>query len=786
MKLLLKDIFIKIKKSYGRFLSVLFVVSLGVGFFAGLRATSNDMLLTADTYYDKYKLMDYQIISTYGLTDEDVKAIKKLKDVKDAIASYSVDITIDGESVRVHAIEENVNIVRLKSGRMPKSNNECVAENKKYKLNDELNIKNKYLKINKCKVVGLIESALYVGPQKGISSAGNGKLESFIFINKNNFKYDYYTEIYILSNNTKNINSYSDIYTDRMNILKKELESIKEIRETVRYEEVYEKISNEINKNKDKINSEKKINGTKLRNTKKQLDDNNKKLEETEEDLLSSEKTLYIEKEKNEKLIASAKIDLNSGKEAYNNALLSYGLTESTLLTNIESLNTQISNIQKQLDLLTEGTAEYQTLKTQQDILKDQYNKLNTLKNNKEELDSKEKEIISNEQTLKTTFAKNLYKIEKGKADLLTNKDKLDTAYITYYKAYNTYSAKIKEAEEKISDAENDLLTLEKPKWYLLDRNDSIGYSSFEENATKVDAIAKVFPLFFLFVVALIALNTMTRMVEEERGEIGTLAALGYTNKKIIFGYLIYILLATIFGVSFGLITGFNILPRAIYSIYTANYKLPELIIPINAMTFVITTLIAFILMSLVTIYVCYLELKDAPSNLLRPKAPKEGKKVLIEKVNFIWNRLNFSQKVTVRNMFRYKKRIIMTVTGIAGCTALLLTGFGIKDSLTSIVKVQYEEVIKYDISVMYKENKIKMDDAISNNNKIKDSMLVNQELYTFKANDLKNNVYIMTVSDNKDINNFINLKSIVNNKVINVPKEGVIITEKISKLLKL
>lgn len=784
MKLLLKDIFIKIKKSYGRFLSLLFIVSLGVGFFAGLRTTSDDMLLTADKYFDDYKLMDYQIVSTYGLTDEDVKAIKKLKKASTIVPSYSVDIVIDGESVRVHAIEDKVNIINLKKGRHPKNNNECIAEYKKYKLNDVINIQNENLKIEKCTIVGLAESVLYIGPQKGISSAGNGNLQSFVFINKNNFNYEYYTEIYILNNSAKKLYSYSNKYLEKVGLLKKELESIKEIRETVRYEEIYEKINNEINKNKDKVNNEKETNGNKLRSTKRKLDETNNILTKTSQELLMSENKLHSEKEKNELLIKNGKNELENNKAIYNSSLNSYELTNDTLISTIDTLIIQISNIQKQLNLLTEGTSEYISLKSQFDLLQDQYNKLNTLKTAKEQIDSKEKELLNNEQNLKTVFAENLYKIEKGKAELLINKGKLEDGYNIYYKALNTYNIKIKEAENKIESAEKELLNLEKPKWYLLDRNDSIGYSIFEENATKVDAIAKVFPLFFLFVVALISLNTMTRMIEEERGEIGTLAGLGYTNKRIIFGYLIYILLATIFGVSFGLATGFNILPRAIYSIYTANYKLPSLIVPIKPVTFILTTLIAFILMSFVTIYVSYLELKDAPANLLRPKAPKEGKKVFIEKINFIWKRLNFSQKVTIRNIFRYKKRIIMTVTGIAGCTALLLTGFGIKDSLSSIVKLQYGEIIKYDAAITYKEPQKTINSNIENINKINDSILVNQELYTFKANDLKNNVYLMTVSDNKDINKFIELRSMTKNKVINVSNDGVLITKKIAKLL--
>ena len=207
-----------------------------------------------------------------------------------------------------------------------------------------------------------------------------------------------------------------------------------------------------------------------------------------------------------------------------------------------------------------------------------------------------------------------------------------------------------------------------------------------------------------MLVVALMSLNTMTRMIEEERSEIGTLKSLGYSNFKIILSYIIYVSIATVFGTIIGFVLGNNLIPRIIYSVYTANYILPELILSLNILMFNSIFFTAIILMLFVTIFTCTLELKTTPASLLRPIPPKMGKKILLERVNFIWKRLSFTWKVTIRNMFRYKKRVFMTLIGIAGCTALLLTGFGIRDSVTPISKKQYGEIFKYDDLIVLDE----------------------------------------------------------------------------------
>lgn len=324
------------------------------------------------------------------------------------------------------------------------------------------------------------------------------------------------------------------------------------------------------------------------------------------------------------------------------------------------------------------------------------------------------------------------------------------------------------------------------PLIYTFNRNDDISYLDYENDALRVDSISKVFPIFFLLVAMLICLNTMTRMVEEERGEIGTLKSLGYSNRSILFRYILYIILATVIGSIVGVMIGCNVLPRVIYQIYEFIYYLPNLVIEID---WILISLIIFgmtLAMIAVTIYVYHKTSKENPANLLRPKSPLAGKKVFLEHIPFIWNKLNFSRKVTVRNILRYKKRIYMTVLGIAGCTALTLTGFGLRDSIIGIVKLQFEEITHYKNMAVLKEETIELSNikGLLEENGLFDSTLIYQNTFKFKNDDRYNDVYVIVPSNPVEYENFITLRDRKSKNNLNLSDDGVIITEKMAILL--
>ena len=452
----------------------------------------------------------------------------------------------------------------------------------------------------------------------------------------------------------------------------------------------------------------------------------------------------------------------------------------------MDNLNTQIANLEQLLSTMTEDDPNYATTKAALDRLNVEKENLQTLITTKETLDSSKAKIDASENELNERISNARKEIVSARNEINTNEKELDKAYEEYLAGLNTLNEQKAEVERQIADAKKELEEIEKPEWYLLDRTDNNGYSSLWDDAMKVDAIAGIFPIFFIIVVALMCFNTMNRMVEEERGEIGTLSSLGYGSFSIINGYLFYIFFATVIGVTVGLLIGYTLIPNVIYSIYHANYILPKLQINMKLLPFFIIILITLGLMSLIAIISCLKELKNAPATILRPASPKAGKKVFLEHIKFIWKRLSFTGKVTVRNMFRYKKRIVMTILGVVGSTALLLTGFGLRDSISSLADLQYGKINHYDALFVLDSSISEMNSDITNqlaSDNITEYMPIYQASFTFEAKDLSHDVYLIALSNPEQIDKFITFNSKVNDEFI-FPNDGVVISEKMASLL--
>lgn len=323
---------------------------------------------------------------------------------------------------------------------------------------------------------------------------------------------------------------------------------------------------------------------------------------------------------------------------------------------------------------------------------------------------------------------------------------------------------------------------IEKPVWYILDRDTSVSFVSLSSNAEKVNSIAKVFPVFFFLVAALVALTTMTRMVDEQRTEIGTLKALGYSSVAITSKYLIYSGVAAILGGAVGLAIGLYLLPTVIINVYHIMYRLPEIKLAFNAGISLSAYGAAVLCILVSTLAAVISNLREVPSLLMLPKAPKSGKRILLEKVPFIWKKMKFTHKVTARNIFRYKKRFLMTVIGIAGCTALLLTGFGLKDAIGAIVPEQYENLQLYDLSVELSDSDTEEAKSYINEN-FNDSLFIYAQTgkITDSGEDFEINIYVP--SDVSDFKEFVNLRERKSQKPLKLTDESVIITEKFASL---
>lgn len=408
--------------------------------------------------------------------------------------------------------------------------------------------------------------------------------------------------------------------------------------------------------------------------------------------------------------------------------------------------------------------------------------------------------------------------LEESDGSLLNNKEyKFNIAQLEnklknmgIKRSEKRYKEVLKEYEEKTSDEEiklnaykdedlNNIFKgykeLEKseyiqvPEWYILGRNSNVGYENFRQDSDRIDNIGRIFPIIFFMVAALVSLTAMTRMVQENRKEIGTLVALGYSKIDIVLHYLIYSYLASFIGSIIGISFGFKVFPPLVMRAYSSLYTIPNYMTPFNVKLALESSLLAIFFITLSSLGAVLKELKESPMSLMRPKPPKDGKTIFLEKINFIWQTLSFMGKITVRNIFRYKVRFFMTLIGIAACTGLIITGFGLREGITRAIDKQFYDIYRYDMQAGLGKN---IDNKEKEN--IKESVIKNNDissvLFTCVRNASVNKkqseseeVYIVVPESKDNINKYIDLN--MKGKPIILGNEGVVITEKLSKLLK-
>lgn len=837
-KALLKNSFKEIKRSYKRFISILLIALLGVGFFAGLRAASPDMVDTIDNYYKESNVYDIQVISTLGLTDNDINAIRNIENVENVYGTYSGDMLVNVNNKelvsKILTIEE-VNKPTLIEGKMPENPNECLVEptflkTSNKKIGDTLKLEsdedNKFLKESELKIVGTADSPVYISADRGTTTLGTGAINNYIYVSKDNIEQEIYTEIYVTLKNTDKYITNSKEYDEYVENTKEEIESIKEERETARYNELIGESSEEIKKAEEEFNTQKADGEKQIKDAEAKLQDGKSEISNAENEIRENEEKANKEFEKADKKIKEAKLKIKN-----NEATLE---SENINLQNaINTANKQKENLNAQLATLNAGLKEIE--KNYKDILE----KLNSgnlteeekliLNAQKQELEIKQKELEKdklqlqsgikeidnkinnanntiNTATLKLKTAKNelskqenklsktkqetLNKLNDAKSKLESSKQEMQNAETELNNKKAEFNTKISEAEVKLIDAKEQVNKIEHAKWYILDRNKNSGYLSFIQDTESIDSLSIVFPIVFFAIAILVSLTSMTRMVEEDRTELGTLKSLGYSKAQIIFKYILYSSLACLIGGIIGTIIGLQLLPRIVWMMYSMMYTIPEFIVGLNLKDSLLGLLLIYICIVGATIYAAIRALNERTADLLRPKAPKIGKRVLLERVKFIWKRLNFSQKVTIRNIFRYKKRFLMTIIGIFGCTSLILTGFGIKDSISAIVPNQYEKVFLYDFQVGLKNN-INSEDKEEIINQIHNTGKVDNIVETYMVADLATNnghsedLQVIVPKNADDLKNVIKLNDVQDKKQeVNLPDDGVILTDKLAQLL--
>lgn len=700
-----------------------------------------------------------------------IKKIKGVKSVQPSFSMDTlsqIDSTQMVIKVISYGIDQKMNKIRVVEGRMPERENECLVEassatNKLYgtfHIGDTIKLQSgtdealsKSLKHTKYKIVGTCYNPNYLSYEKGSSNIGSGTVNSFIYIQNTNVLKDYYTEVDVCVKGAKDLDCYSDEYFDVVDPVLKKIKKISNKQIDARIQsyqseldekkqeatDKFKDAENQFNDAQNKINSglsEIQSNELKLQNSKDQINQGWNEYYANLQ-LLDNIPTLQnaiAQIEESEKKLP----ELLSQKEQVENGLQQINAegdlnTKRTLIQNaIDFIDIALKKLENYPDSSDAETIRIK-LNEKKELLQGQLSLIDQAIAKKAELEGILPQIQSGIEQIQAGVAKKA-ELQSQLNQLLNAKNELNNAYVSLINGQAQYE----DGVSKIEDAKNELnksieqLTLSKAefniqkhdalrelsdaqleidkmegKWIVLDRNSHYSYRDYGACADRMDGIAKVFPVFFFLVAALVCMTTMTRMVDEQRNEMGTLKALGYSKLQIASKYIIYALIASILGSILGCSLGMYLFPTVIFNAWNTLYNIDQIKFLFQPGLILLASGSVTGITLLATLYSIYSELIEMPSQLMRPKAAKAGKKILLERITFIWKRLSFLQKVTARNIFRYKKRFFMTIIGIAGCSALLVAGFGINDSISDIVNQQYNVIYHYDATVSAKTSEI-------------------------------------------------------------------------------
>ena len=869
MKPTSKDFYMEIRKSPGRFLSILFIVALGVAFFSGIRASEPDMRLTGDAYFDESNLMDIKALSTYGVTQDDVDAISKIDGVEHAEGAYSADFMqiVDKKQKVLHVIslQDELNQVKLSDGQMPQKAGECLADQDAgYKVGDTIKLRSgtsdevtDTLTTDTLKVVGLCSSPMYISYGRGSATIGTGTISAFVMVPEETFDMDVYTEVYVQVKGAKNEVAFTDGYDKKVEKVLNQIEDVTDERAEIRKQELVNEAQEKIDEAREELEQGRADAASELADAAAKIADAEEQLTSGKAQITSGKKQIASAKNtlsKKERELKQAQNQYNAGlaqlqegEAQYEAGLAQYEAAkpeaEAKIQTGreeIEKKKQKLAEAPAQLEQLKQMVAGLEQKQTAGIITEKEEATLKELKENKipqleyfiangeqliasgeAELDAAQKQLDDTAATLAQTkseldaakaslngvpqqlasgksqiqsgwaeIRKQEKKLEEGAAEIAENEAKVAEAKIEYANGEEEAAQKIAEGEQKIADAEAKVQDIEKPTWYVYDRDTLTEYSGYGENAERLGAIGRVFPVLFFLVAALISLTSMTRMVEEQRTAIGTMKALGYSKMSIAKKYLGYALIATAGGSVLGVLIGEKILPYIIVYAYGILYQhITHILVPYQWIYAWMAAAAAIVCTMAATFFACYKELVAQPAVLMRPPAPKNGQRVFLERIKFIWKHLSFTWKSCIRNLTRYKKRFFMTVFGIGGCMGLMLVGYGIKDSCYEIAELQFRDIQMYDGSVYLKEDisdEIRQNllDYMKDDSDISHYMQTSMKNVTLVNGKNKRDTYQVVFSEPKDVKDYFDFHDRKSKEEYTLDDEGVIISEKTGKLL--
>lgn len=635
-----------IVKSLGRYIAIATIIALGTAIFVGLRSTKMDMVATGQAYTDSQNMFDLRFISTYGWEPEQVEEITALEGLEDVEGVFYADLIAQSEKssdalvYRFYTVPESINRLVLLEGRMPERADECLADGFR---NDESVIGTKVTVSQENS-----DDALDQLEQREFTVVGLVSSPLYMDTNRGN-----------TSVGSGSIANFFFVPADAFDISY--------------YTEVHATIPGDYQIYSQEYND----------------------AMEQAADLLKPELEA-IAQARVDSIRQDAMEEYEDGLADYNQAEADYQKEKADALRQLDEAKADLEQAEAEL---ADGQTELENGRQQLSLSREQLEQQLQAYGSNAQLQAYEQELNQQEQQLTQAQAEldeNRQKLAEGWADWEQSKQEAQ-------EKFSDAEAELAEAEQELQNAWNEIQDIADAEVYVLDRNSNVGYCSLDSNSDIVAGVARVFPAFFLLVAALVCITTMTRMVEEERTQIGTLKALGYGKSAIVSKYLLYSGSSAILGCAAGVALGSALFPIVLWQAYKIILVVtPNILLRFDWKMALSVTALYTLAMLAVSWYCCHRALQEVPAELIRPKAPGAGKKLLIERIP-LWERVSFLNKVAIRNIFRYRQRLVMMLLGIGGCTALLMTGFGIRDSIAKIVDVQFRDVTQYDLAVNFR-----------------------------------------------------------------------------------
>ncbi len=819
------------KNNLFRFISIVVIIMLGSMFFIGMNSVAPVIKQTAEDFMQDKNVYDISFTSVFGYSEEDLKLFKENEHVKEVCGVYSFDALTKFDDTEISSRlcslmdKTDMNQSEIIEGRNISSDNECLISTRlqymynynigdkiRFYLNDGTDL-NELLDYTEFTIVGVVRNPIYLSKLYGNTSLLTGELNSYVFIKENVFNLNNYSLLFLKTDVDNSIPKFSDEYEEKISNVLLDLEKIDATILSKKYTEFYDSSMVNIGNYYQQIKNAKNYFIEQFNNIYDAQMQVNSAISNFAYSVASSYNypALYeIVSEKNKTLndLYYLAQDLTLKKNDLENSCDDILFELKSFEKELDALDNSISKKLYAIYTLKDNDAEFINLSKELSKVSFNYNlKLNDfsvlndsyvfkkseLDETQKKLEEIEKEIESLQSEMQSTF-NSLNDLASGTNNrkLIATAQKIEASQSEIDTASTELNNLIEEVD--LNDKYNQLNGL---KNSLINFNPSIdntplyknrGFTSLKNDLDKIAIMGKIFPVMFFVVAALVTITTTTRMIEEDRKNLGTLKALGYKRKTIIFKYIIYSLATSLLGTILGTLLGSLVIVNILYTSYGSLYDLPPANLSINILLTIIALIISLIATVFITLIITSKVLKENTAQLMRPKAVKEGKNIFLEKIPFLWKNLSFLSKISFRNIFRYKRRLFMTVIGIAGCTALIYAGLSLQSSINTIASRQFSKVRKLSMEIYLKQN-ASLDDInsilvfVNEKTYIKSSLPVNQNSFTVEANDKTKNVFF-TAADGEKLSEYLSFNKRKTNEFTKLDDSGVIITEKLSQIL--